>query len=256
MLSTSTRRVGVFIDVQNMYYSARNIHGRKVNFANIVKETVGDAQLIRALAYTISTKGGDETAFFDALRSKGIEVKSKELLEYSTGHKKGDWDVGITVDIVRSLDMLDVVVLVSGDGDFVPLADFVRSRGRVFHVASFRESTSGSLVAATDVYINLSDDKKKFLIGERGAAVKSTASAKTAKTTRTTKATKTTRSTSSAKSIKPTKRKSGGIKKRLKKTVEIAENVPEAPITATIPENDHHSSVEDAEESRSRRLSF
>lgn len=167
MLNTNNRRVGVFIDVQNMYYSARNLFDKKVNFTNIVKETVGDAHLVRAIAYTISTKGGDETPFFEALKSAGIEVKSKELLEYDSGSKKGDWDVGVTVDIIRMLDMLDVVVLVSGDGDFVPLADFVRSRGRIFHAISFRESTSTALVNAADIYTNLSDDKKKFLISNQ-----------------------------------------------------------------------------------------
>lgn len=170
MLDTQTRRVGVFIDVQNMYYSARNIFDRKVNFSNIVSEVVGDAKLVRAIAYTISTKGGEETAFFDALRNAGIEVKSKELLEYTGGSKKGDWDVGVTVDVIRMLDMLDVVVLVSGDGDFVPLGDYVRSRGRIFHVASFRESTSTSLVDATDIYTNFSDDQKKYLLpGRKGS---------------------------------------------------------------------------------------
>lgn len=167
MLSTNTRRVGVFIDVQNMYYSARNLFDRKVNFENIVKHAVGDAQLVRAIAYTISTKGGEETPFFEALKNAGIEVKSKELLEYHSGNKKGDWDVGITVDIIRMLDMLDVVVLVSGDGDFVPLADFVRSRGRIMKVASFRESTSTSLVEAADEYTNFSDEKRKYLIAGR-----------------------------------------------------------------------------------------
>ncbi len=169
MLHTSDRRVGVFIDVQNMYYSARNLFNRKVNFTNIVKETVGDGKLIRAIAYTISTKGGEEEAFFEALRKSGIEVMSKELLEYHGGNKKGDWDVGITIDIVRMLDMLDVVVLVSGDGDFVALSDYVRSRGRIFHVASFRESTSSTLLESVDLYTNLSDNKKTFLIGGRGA---------------------------------------------------------------------------------------
>lgn len=167
MLNTPARRVGVFIDVQNMYYSARNLFQRKVNFANIVKDTVGEAHLIRAMAYTISTKGGEEEAFFDALEKNGIEVVSKELLEYDSGVKKGDWDVGITIDIVRSLDMLDVVVLVSGDGDYTPLGDYVKSKGRIFHVASFRESTSSMLVDAADVYTNLSADKKKFLIADR-----------------------------------------------------------------------------------------
>ena len=177
MLTTKTRRVGVFIDVQNMYYSARNLFDRKVNFAGIVKETVGDAALIRALAYTISTKGGEEEPFFEALRKAGIEVISKELLEYAGGNKKGDWDVGVTIDIVRSLDMLDVIVLVSGDGDFVPLGEYVKSRGRVFHVASFRESTSTSLVDASDVYTNLSDNKRKFLIGTAARSTRSTAKA-------------------------------------------------------------------------------
>ncbi|MFA6522033.1 MAG: NYN domain-containing protein [Patescibacteria group bacterium] len=164
MLSTTTRRVGVFIDVQNMYYSARNLFNRKVNFANIVRESAGDAQLIRAIAYTISTKGGDEEPFFEALRKNGIEVKSKELQEFTSGVKKGDWDVGITVDIIRMLDMLDVVVIVSGDGDYMPLVQFIQSRGRIARVASFRETTSSNLVSLCDEYMNLSENKRKFLI--------------------------------------------------------------------------------------------
>lgn len=174
MLTTKTRRVGVFIDVQNMYYSARNLFDRKVNFAGIVKDVVGDQELVRALAYAITTKTGEETAFLDALRGAGIEVVSKDLLEYDSGNKKGDWDVGITVDVIRMLDMLDVVVLVSGDGDFVPLGDFVRSRGRVFHVASFRESTSTALVDSTDIYTNLSAEKRKFLIPNRRTSSRTT----------------------------------------------------------------------------------
>jgi uncharacterized LabA/DUF88 family protein len=204
MLTTKTRRVGVFIDVQNMYYSARNLFDRKVNFANIVKDTVGDANLVRALAYTISTKGGEEEPFFEALRKSGIEVISKELLEYAGGNKKGDWDVGVTIDIVRSLDMLDVVVLVSGDGDFVPLGEYVKSRGRVFHVASFRESTSTSLVDAADVYTNLSDSKRKFLITS-GARSTSSRTAKTpAKSTASSARTTTTTSRTTASSARST----------------------------------------------------
>lgn len=158
------RRVGIFIDVQNMYYSARNIYGSKVNFGNIVKAGIAHQQLVRAIAYTISTKTGDELPFFEALHKMGIEVNMKELLEYEGGQKKGDWDVGITIDIVRMLDMLDVVVLISGDGDFVPLGEYVKNRGRIFHVISFRESTSSKLVDCADVYTNLSDDLNTFLI--------------------------------------------------------------------------------------------
>lgn len=96
----------------------------------------------------------------------GIEVNTKELLEYDSGHKKGDWDVGITVDIIRMIDMLDVVVIVSGDGDYVPLGEYVKNRGRIFHVASFRESTSSKLVECADVYTNFSDDLASFLIND------------------------------------------------------------------------------------------
>lgn len=166
MLDLSHRRVGVFIDVQNMYYSARNIYGSKVNFGNIVLKTLGDQRLVRAIAYTVSTKTGDELPFFEALHKMGIEVNTKELLEYDSGHKKGDWDVGITVDIIRMLDMLDVVIIVSGDGDYVPLGEYVKNRGRIFHVASFRESTSSKLVECADVYTNFSDDLPSFLIND------------------------------------------------------------------------------------------
>lgn len=168
MFDISSRRVGVFIDVQNMYYSARNIYGSKVNFSNIVKAAVGNQKLVRAIAYTISTKSGEELPFFEALHKMGMEVNTKELLEYESGHKKGDWDVGIAIDVVRMLDMIDVVVLVSGDGDYCALAEYVKNRGRLFHAVSFRESTSSKLVEIADIYTNLSADQSQFLIRDPG----------------------------------------------------------------------------------------
>lgn len=166
MLDFSNRRVGVFIDVQNMYYSARNIYGKKVNFSNIAAKTSEGKKLIRAVAYTISTKTGDETPFLAALHHSGIEVNTKELLEYESGHKKGDWDVGIAVDIMKGVDLFDEIILVSGDGDFVALGEYVKSRGRIFHVASFRESTSSKLIECADIYTNFSDDTGVFLIAD------------------------------------------------------------------------------------------
>lgn len=165
MFQYKDQRVGVFIDVQNMYYSARNLHHRKVNFANIVDEGISDRKLIRAIAYVVTTKTGEETPFLDALRKKGIETREKELLEYFSGQKKADWDVGITVDIIRMLDMLDVVVLVSGDGDYIPLVHYCQSRGRSVEVISFRESTSSKLVEAADLHVDMSKNRRKFLIG-------------------------------------------------------------------------------------------
>jgi len=165
MISHPDQRVGVFIDTQNMYYSARNVFGRKVNFGNILKEAVGDRKLIRAVAYVVRTKSEEEKPFFDALKNLGLETREKELMQYESGQKKADWDVGLTVDIVRMLDMLDVIVLVSGDGDFVPLLEYVKNRGRIVEVMSLRETTSGKLMEAADKYINLSEEDKKFLIG-------------------------------------------------------------------------------------------
>lgn len=175
MIHYEDQRVAVFIDTQNMYYSARNIFGQKVNFGAIVSELAGDRKLIRATAYVVSTKTGEETAFFEALKKSGIETKEKQLAEYLSGIKKADWDVGITVDIITMLDMVDTVILVSGDGDFVPLARYAQSRGRRFEVGAFRETTSSNLVEAADVYTNLSDNKRKFLIGRaRKPAMKMT----------------------------------------------------------------------------------
>lgn len=86
-------------------------------------------------------------------------------MEYLSGIKKADWDVGITVDIMSTVDAVDVIVLASGDGDFVPLAQYVKSHGRRFEVVSFRETTASTLLEWADSYINLSEDKRKFLIG-------------------------------------------------------------------------------------------
>lgn len=159
------QRVGVFIDTQNMYYSARYVHSRKVNFGSIVKDAVGERKLIRAIAYVVKTKTAEESPFFEALQKQGIELREKELMEYLSGQKKADWDVGLTIDIVRMLEMLDVVVLVSGDGDFVSVVDYAKSRGRIVEVMAFRETTSSKLVEAADGYINLSDNKRRYLIG-------------------------------------------------------------------------------------------
>lgn len=166
MLQTPNRRVGVFIDVQNMYYSARNLFNRKVNFPMIVEKSIGDGQLVRALAYAVTTQAGEESAFLEALEKNNIEVVAKDLVEYDSGHKKANWDVGMAIDVVRMVDMLDAVVLVSGDGDFAPLADYVRGKGRLFHVASFRESTSSELLDVVDMYTNLSEQPDVFLMPE------------------------------------------------------------------------------------------
>ena len=117
------------------------------------------------MAYVVATKGAEERPFFDALEKSGIELREKDLIEYSSGHKKADWDVGLAVDVIRMLDMLDVVVIASGDGDFMPLVAYCQSRGRIVELMSFGETTSSNLYDMVDDHINLSENKRRFLIG-------------------------------------------------------------------------------------------
>lgn len=168
----SEQRVGIFIDVQNMYYSARNLYDAKVNFSSIVRRAVADRKLIRAIAYVVRTKTREEQPFIDALQKSGIETKEKELLEYVGGQKKADWDVGITVDAIRMSQILDSIIIVSGDGDFVPLLEYLKSHGRQAEVVSFRETTSTKLVEAADIYTNLSDVKEEVLIQSNARGVR------------------------------------------------------------------------------------
>lgn len=159
------QRVGVLVDIQNLYYSAKVLYGKKANFGTILKEAVGDRKLIRAIAYGISTIDRQEGKFFEALDKLGYEVKSKDLQLFPGGAKKGDWDVGITVDAIKLSKSLDVIVLVSGDGDYVHLVEYLQNTAgcRVEGMA-FGESTSGKLIEELDSFTNLSENKKKFLI--------------------------------------------------------------------------------------------
>jgi uncharacterized LabA/DUF88 family protein len=159
------QRVGVLVDIQNLYYSAKVLFGKKANFGAILKEAVGDRKLIRAVAYGISTIDKQEGKFFEALGKVGYEVKSKDLQLFPGGAKKGDWDVGITVDAIKLSKSLDVIVLVSGDGDYLHLVEYLQNTAgcRVEGMA-FGESTSNKLVEELDSFTNLSENKKKFLI--------------------------------------------------------------------------------------------
>lgn len=158
------QRVGVFIDVQNLYYSAKNLHNKKVHFGNIVKNGVADRKLVRAIAYVVRTEAGDELPFFEALYNLGLETRERDLLTYHGGNKKADWDVGISIDAIRIAELLDVIILVSGDGDFIPLVEYLQNKGRQVEVMSFRETTSTKLVENVDLYTNLSDNLDEYLI--------------------------------------------------------------------------------------------
>lgn len=162
------QRVGVFIDTQNLYHSARSIHGAKVNFGAVLKEVVADRRIVRAIAYVVASESREEAAFFEALRKSGIETKEKDLQVFSNGAKKADWDVGLAIDAVRLSPKLDVAIIVSGDGDFVPLVEYLQSNGGCqVEAAAFGRSTSGKLREAVDGFTDLDKDSARFLIGSR-----------------------------------------------------------------------------------------
>lgn len=159
------QRVGVLVDIQNMYYSAKVLYKKKVNFKEVLKTAVASRKLIRAIAYGIKTIEGLEKNFFDALQKSGFEIKTKDLQIFPGGAKKGDWDVGLAVDAIKLAEHLDVVVLVTGDGDFIPLVEYLQNtKGCRVEVIAFSESASGKLAESVDDFTNLSDNKRKFLI--------------------------------------------------------------------------------------------
>jgi uncharacterized LabA/DUF88 family protein len=162
------QRVGVFIDTQNLYHSAKHLYKTRVNFANVLKEAVGDRVLVRAIAYVINTESGDEAAFFDALTKIGIETKAKDLQIFADGAKKADWDLGMAIDAVKMAPKLDTIVLATGDGDFVPLIQYLdMNEGCQVEVISFGKSSSAKLKEAAHAFTDMCDDPRKFTIGHR-----------------------------------------------------------------------------------------
>jgi len=165
VIKHADQKVGVFIDSQNLYHSAKNLYKSKVNFGQVLKDAVADRLLIRAIAYVITTESGEEKAFFEALVKLGIETKTKNLQVFFGGAKKGDWDVGIAVDAIKFAPKLDTIILASGDGDFVPLVEYLKvNQGCQVEVIAFGRSSSSRLIEAADDFTDLDKNPRKYLI--------------------------------------------------------------------------------------------
>src|ERR1700722_1530049 len=165
IIKHSEQRVGVFIDTQNLYHSAKNIYPARVNFGNVLKDAVGDRRLVRARAYAVTTESGEEKGFFEALEKVGIEMRLKDLQVFAGGAKKADWDVGLAVDAITASPKLDTVIIFSGDGDFVPLVHYLQNHGGCqVEVVSFGRSTSLKLKEATDDFLDLDGDPKRYFM--------------------------------------------------------------------------------------------
>jgi uncharacterized LabA/DUF88 family protein len=163
------QRVALFIDAQNLYHSAKNLYGAKVNFEQILNSAVAGRALIRATAYVITTESGEEQNFFEALEKMGITAKTKDLQIFAGGAKKADWDVGLAVDAIKLAPKLDAIIIASGDGDFIPLVEYLKiNEGCQVEAISFGRSSSGKLREAVDDFIDMDEDPRKYLIGYRG----------------------------------------------------------------------------------------
>ena len=161
------QRVAIIIDTQNLYHSAKNLYKAKVNFANVVEAALGKRKLIRAVAYVVNTESGEEQPFFEALEKIGIEIKTKDLQIFYGGAKKADWDVGMAVDAIKMAHKVDAVILATGDGDFIPCVEYVKSLGAQVEAITFGRSASSGLKAVVDDFTDLDEDPKNFLIGYR-----------------------------------------------------------------------------------------
>lgn len=175
MITYEGKRVGIFIDIQNLYHSAKNLFDSRVNYNELIEVLVGDNKLVRAMAYVVqsetilptengsleTTTGKSEASFFDALKKAGIELRMKDIQVYPGGAKKADWDVGMAIDAVRISDSLDVVVLLTGDGDFIPLVNYLQwGKGKKVIVAGFSQSTNGKLKEEADKFIGIENIPK------------------------------------------------------------------------------------------------
>ncbi len=148
------QRLGVFIDIQNLYHSAKNLYGGRVNYTELMRQLVDSRRLVRAIAYVVkSDPSTGEESFFEALEKAGIELRSKDIQIFPGGMKKADWDVGMAVDAIRMADMVDAITLVTGDGDFVPLVEYLKwGLGRNVEIAAFGRTTSSKLREVADVF--------------------------------------------------------------------------------------------------------
>ena len=160
------QRVGILIDVQNLYHSAKHLYGARVNFKELLKNALAGRKLVRVIAYVVRTESGEEKGFFEALTKLGIEMRVKDLQIFPGGMKKGDWDVGMAVDAVRLSETLDALILATGDGDFVPLVEYLKSnQGVQVEVMAFSRSSSSKLIESADIFTDLGEGAQ-YLLGK------------------------------------------------------------------------------------------
>jgi uncharacterized LabA/DUF88 family protein len=147
------KKIALFVDVQNIYYTTRQAYGRQFNYRKLWEKISADGEIVSATAYAIHRNDDKQLKFQDALRHIGFTIKLKPYIQRSDGSAKGDWDVGIAIDMLDKAPDVDAVVLLSGDGDFDLLLEKIRTdTGASVEVYGVQELTANSLIKAADKF--------------------------------------------------------------------------------------------------------
>jgi uncharacterized LabA/DUF88 family protein len=151
-------RIAIFVDSQNLYYSARMGYAAKVNYEKLLKLITENRNLIKAYAYIVQAPDGDVKPFATSLERIGYIVKIKDVRTRSDGSAKANWDMGMALDILGILDRVDTIILASGDGDFVPLVDFIKTKNKRVEIFAFAENTAYDLKEKADKFEPLGEN--------------------------------------------------------------------------------------------------
>lgn len=151
--ASNVKKIALFVDVQNIYYTTRQAYGRQFNYRKLWEKISADGEIVSATAYAIHRNDDKQLKFQDALRHIGFTIKLKPYIQRSDGSAKGDWDVGIAIDMLDKAPDVDAVVLLSGDGDFDLLLEKIRTdTGASVEVYGVQELTANSLIKAADKF--------------------------------------------------------------------------------------------------------
>ena len=151
-------KIAIFVDSQNLYYSARMGYAAKVNYEKLLKLITENRNLVRAYAYIVQPPEGDVRPFATSLERIGYVVKIKDVRTRADGSAKANWDMGIALDILGILGNVDTIVLASGDGDFVPLVDFIKAKNKRVEIFAFTENTAYDLKEKADRFEPLGEN--------------------------------------------------------------------------------------------------
>lgn len=152
-------KVAIFVDIQNVYYTVREAYGRNFDYNAFWAQATADREVVKAFCYAIERGDQKQREFQNILRAIGFNVKLKPFIQRADGSAKGDWDVGIALDAIEYAEQADVIVLVSGDGDFDLLAHKIRAKyGKKVEVYGVPQLTAASLINAASEFIAIDKD--------------------------------------------------------------------------------------------------